>query len=86
MKVKSQTKDVLLYMVNNGSITSMTAWGKFRITRLADVIFKLRKRGYDIVTDIKRGVGEYGAYDYAEYRLVGVGNAVVSGEVQTTDV
>lgn len=70
-KVKTQWKDVLEYLQTHDGISSMEAWSKFHITRLADVIFKLRKRGYDIVTEDCTGRNEYGVYNYAVYRLEG---------------
>lgn len=69
MKKSSQIKDVLEYLQRNKSITSMEAWEKFHATRLADVIFKLRKRGYNIVTQSCNGKNNYGTYTYARYIL-----------------
>lgn len=69
MKVKSQTKDILNYLIVNGSISSMEAWEMFHITRLADVIYKLRKKGHEIFTVTEAGTGDYGAYTYARYYL-----------------
>ena len=70
MKIRTQTKDVLNYLKEHEEgISSMEAWELFHITRLADVIFKLRKRGHNIVTEIKIGNGVYGFYTYAVYRL-----------------
>ncbi len=68
-KQKSQIKDVLAYLKENGSITSMEAFEKFHATRLAAVIFNLRKMGYDITTINCNGINEYGPYTYAEYIL-----------------
>lgn len=68
-KEKSQLKDVLQYLQMNGSITSMTAFNKFRITRLASCIHRLRKYGYNIETERVFGRNEYGTYDYAKYIL-----------------
>ena len=69
MKVKTQWKDVLTHLQERGSITSMEAWSMYHITRLADVVFKLRKRGYNVVTNTCVGSNEYGEYYYAEYTL-----------------
>ena len=68
-KQKTQWKDVLEHLQKHGSITSMEAWSQYHITRLADVIFKLRKRGYCITTEDCTGKNEYGLYTYANYRL-----------------
>ena len=69
-KAKSQWKDVLAYLKEHKGITSMEAWSRFHITRLAAVIFKLRKMGYNIRTDECVGKNEYGVYNYADYVLV----------------
>lgn len=78
-KQKTQISDITEYIKHNGSITSMEAWSKFHATRLAAVIFNLRKRGYDIETETCNGQNEYGSYTYAKYILMGEpNNAVVS--------
>lgn len=68
-KAKSQLKDVLEYMQQHGSITSMEAFEYFHITRLASCIHLLRKYGYEIVTTPVHGRNEYGAYEYALYTM-----------------
>ena len=69
-KEKTQYNDVLQYLKIHGSITSMEAWSKFHITRLSARIHVLRKLGYNIKTDSRSGVNEYGVYTYAVYKLV----------------
>lgn len=69
----SQISVVLSWLKENRSITSMQAFN-FSITRLADIIYKLRKQGYDIETRMCNGKNMYGVYTYAEYRLVGEPN------------
>lgn len=68
-KQKSQIKDILAYLKEYGSITSMEAFERFHATRLAAVIFNLRKLGYNITTETCNGRNEYGPYTYAEYIL-----------------
>lgn len=46
----TKTEQVLGYLQRYGSITSMEAIQHFGATRLADVIFRSRKQGYDIQT------------------------------------
>ena len=70
-KVKTQGNVVLEHLKKHGHITSMEAIMNYHITRLASVIFRLRKLGYDIDTIEKNGKNEYGAYTYADYVLVG---------------
>ena len=50
-QVKSQTDAVLWHLQNNGTITSWQAIKEYGITRLADKILTLRKRGYDISSE-----------------------------------
>lgn len=69
-KQKTQWKDVLGYLQMNEGISSMEAWDKFHITRLAAVIFVLRKRGYNIVSQDCTGKNEYGPYTYTTYKLI----------------
>ena len=70
-KQKTQWKVVLEHLKTYGSITSMDAIMDYHITRLAAVIFKLRKLGYEIDTVDRNGKNEYGIYTFAEYRLIG---------------
>ena len=66
MRKLTQGQQVLNYLEAKGTITSVTAIGVFGITRLADVVFRLKKAGNNIVTEMKAGVN--GA-PYAEYRI-----------------
>lgn len=50
---ENKTKNVLNHLIQNGSITSWEAIEKYRATRLSAIIFKLKERGYDIVTEMK---------------------------------
>ena len=60
----SKTVDVLNHLKKK-PITSWEAITKYRATRLADVIFKLRGRGFNISTELV----ENGSVRYARYRL-----------------
>ncbi len=67
----SQHDIVLEHLKEHGSISSMEAFKKYYITRLAAVIFDLRADGYEIETDMvhkKRKSGE--KVHYAVYKLV----------------
>lgn len=44
----TQEQQVLLHMKTAGTITSMQAFNLYGITRLADRVFKLKKKGYSI--------------------------------------
>ena len=54
-----------IHSMHDSRITSQQAWRYYSITRLADVIFKLRRRGYDIETEMVRN----GSVSFARYRL-----------------
>lgn len=62
----SQSQKVLNHLrKHRKGITSMQAFWKYRITRLSDRIFKLRHRGYHILTimeDNKFVVGKHARY------------------------
>ena len=69
MKNKTtQRSEVLRYLRENGSITSTEAFKLFGATRLAAIIFDLRKLGYKIETFLVEGTTRYGtAVQYAKY-------------------
>jgi hypothetical protein len=48
---KTQTESVLAHLEKYGSITSMEAIKLYGATRLSDIIFRLRRRGYTITTE-----------------------------------
>lgn len=60
----SKTVDVLNHLKKR-PITSWEAITKYQATRLADIIFKLRGRGFNISTELV----EDGSVRYARYRL-----------------
>jgi hypothetical protein len=60
----SKTVDVLNHLKKK-PITSWEAITQYRATRLADIIFKLRGRGFNITTELV----ENGSIRYARYRL-----------------
>ena len=69
MKI-SQKQKVLKHMKENGKITSLEAFEKYRITRLAAVICELRKAGYQIKsTWCESKTPENGTTYYTSYSL-----------------
>lgn len=73
--MKGSKVRVVEYMKNNVGITSMQAFEKYGITRLAAVIFDLRELGYDIDTVMVEGQNRYGETTrYAKYVLRGEPN------------
>ncbi len=72
----TQIEQVLEYLKEHGSITSMDAIVEFGCTRLAAKVFELRKQGYNIETIKEKGKRGY----YARYKL----STDTSDKVQTT--
>lgn len=68
MKKQGHKERVLKYMLDFGSITYLEAVADLGVARLADVIFRLRKDGYQIVTNDEHGTNRYGEkVTYARY-------------------
>lgn len=66
----NKTKLVLDWLKSHAGISSMDAFEHLGVTRLAAVIFELRKKGYDIETVIVDGKDRYGNRSrYARYYL-----------------
>lgn len=67
MKTTQKTK-VLEHLNKHHHITSLQAINLYGATRLSDIIFKLRKEGYDIITEQITTVNRYGnVTNYAKY-------------------
>lgn len=71
-KQKSQKSEVLKYMQTHKGITSIQAIEKFGATRLSDIIFRLRKEGYEIKAESVTTRNRYGhVTTYCRYSLEG---------------
>ena len=67
----TKTQQVKEHLINHGTITSWEAIQKYGETRLAAIIFTLRKNGYDIKTNTKLTKDRNGnVCSYAEYVLI----------------
>lgn len=53
-------------VLQDKSITSLEAFEKFRATRLADIVYKMRKRGHNITTEMV----EINGIRFAKYRMI----------------
>lgn len=69
---KTQKIEVLHFMqTHKKGITSIQAFERFGITRLADIIYTLRREGFDIETEQLTTKNRYGhVVNYARYSLV----------------
>ena len=66
--MRGQRGEVLSYFQSEGELTSMEAFTKFGATRLAAIVFDLRKKGYNIETRSCIGKNRYGeTCQYARY-------------------
>ena len=59
----TQKELVYKHLTHYGSITSMEAFNDYKITRLADIVFKLKKDGVQINTSL------VGSKHFARYSL-----------------
>lgn len=67
---QSQRQAVLKHLMENGSITSLEAFRAYGITRLADIIYRLRKT-YPIKTTTCVTKNRYGhTTRYAKYTMM----------------
>lgn len=67
----NKSKQVEEYLRQHGSISSWEAITLFKATRLADIIFKMRKRGIVIESKRERSISSDGTeIPYVRYVLV----------------
>ena len=72
MKEKSKTQDVLNHLKKYGSISQREAVEYYNLYRLSSVIYALKKRGYEITTELAPFTSKYGVKSsFAIYHLVG---------------
>ena len=63
-KKVSKTEKVLNHLKEHGSITSLEAINLYTATRLSAIIYTLRNRGYDIVTEDIEYTDRFGNKSY----------------------
>jgi len=69
-KKTNKTKEVLKHLQTYGCITSMEAIDNYKATRLGDIIYRLRKKGFNIDTIEIPFVDAYGTKSsYGKYVL-----------------
>ena len=68
---KNQTEAIKIHLINKGSITSLEAFKRYGITRLAARICTLRKYGMSIETKSVKHINAFGnSGTYAKYELI----------------
>ncbi len=66
----TQKQAVLKYIEDFGSVSSMEAFGDLGVTRLADVVYKLKKDGYIISSTTETTTNRYGTkVHFSRYRI-----------------
>lgn len=72
MREQSKTLDVLNHLKTYGSISQREAVEYYNLYRLSSVIYILRKRGYEIESELKPFISKYGIKsNFAVYHLIG---------------
>lgn len=67
----NQVTQTLAHLETYGTITSMIAFQRYGITRLADKVLKLRQRGYHIETIMTEGINRFGRpVMFATYKYI----------------
>lgn len=68
----TQIQLIKRHLTDHGSISSMEAFTEYGITRLADVIYKIKRQcGWTIITDTNTAINRYGTkVTYGVYRRV----------------
>lgn len=69
---KSKTNDVIMHLLKHGSISQREAVKYYDLYRLSSVIYELRQRGMNIITEKKPFISKYGTKsEFAIYHLIG---------------
>jgi hypothetical protein len=64
LKLAPQPRKILAHLLQGKDITSATSMLVYHIPRLSDCILKIRRAGYNVVTEMKEDEvgGQYGSY------------------------
>ena len=66
----TQAQQVVKFMQENGSISTLEAFREFGITRLASRIYELRRAGLEITSETEKSRNRYGEpVHFARYRI-----------------
>jgi hypothetical protein len=68
---RTQQMQILADLKRGYKVSNMTAFTRHKITRLGDIVYRLREKGYPIETIMREVVDEDGKVRerFAEYRL-----------------
>lgn len=71
MNKQNQCKQILQYVAENGSISSLEAIKEFGCTRLASRICDIKKMGYTVVKEREKSQNRYGnTVHYTRYHII----------------
>lgn len=66
----TKTDAVLKHLEEHQGITTFEAFSKYGATRLSDIVYRLKKRGHNIITVDRQQKDRYGnEVKFCEYRL-----------------
>lgn len=66
INLSPQQKTILGHLSSGRSISNMEALIVYNISRLSDVVLKLRRKGYSVVTDVRT---DNAGHKYSRYAL-----------------
>lgn len=69
INLSPQQKTILQHLMGGQSISNVESLIVYNISRLSDVILKLRRKGFTINTDVRTDAG---GHKYSRYSLVGL--------------
>jgi len=72
MRKLTQENKVLIWLKERGTINPLQALREIGCFRLAAVIHRLKKRGYNIITKRITKQGRFGKVSFGEYHLEGI--------------
>lgn len=72
MREHSKTNDILNHLKIHGTISQREDVEEYNLYRLSSVIYSLKKRGYEITTELAPFTSKYGIKsNFAIYHLIG---------------
>ena len=66
ISLSPQQKTILGHLSQRGSISNMEALIVYNISRLSDVVLKLRRKGYNVLTEVRE---DNAGHKYSRYSL-----------------
>jgi DNA-binding MarR family transcriptional regulator len=66
INLSPQQKTILAHLMNKGSISNVESLIVYNISRLSDVILKLRRKGFSVETDVRN---DPRGHKYSRYSL-----------------